>query len=314
MITNFRRPMLAASLLKPTDKHDDETILRAMRQLKRWPKVATFKEDGIRGIKKGDLFSRTLHLIPNDSIRARAMKLPAGFDCELSNRELEYYQIESIVMRKAHPDSDKIKFYIIDWYLEHQPYLYRLKCAALWGLDQGFSDVIIPNYRLCATPEELFAYEKEVIEQMGEGICFRPMNSLYVQKGTIDNRSTLQEETLIKLARMVRQEVTILGCYEQEENANTSKRNALGAMDRSSCKHRMYGKNTLGGFHVVTNEGVAFDVGTGVGLTDHKRREIWNNQSSWIGTKIVIKHKVCGQKIRPRSPIYLGPRKDIDIV
>jgi hypothetical protein len=311
---NFKRPMLAASLLKPTDKHDDATILAAMRQLKRWPKAASFKEDGIRGIKKQNLLSRKLKLIPNIRLRQKAIILPPGFDCELSNRDLEYYQIESIVMSQVHPNWTDIKFYVLDWFIEHEPYLARLEKAIIWCKDNSHPDIVPPSYRICETPEALFAYEKEVIEMLGEGICFRPINSLYLQKNTIDNRSTLSEEVLVKLARMVRQEVTILGCYEQEENANGAQYDALGGMDRSSCKANMYGKDTLGGFHVVTNTGIEFDVGTGVGLTDRIRKEIWEQQRNWIGTKIVIKHKACGQKIRPRSPIYLGPRKEIDIV
>ena len=106
--------MLAASLLKPTDSHSDESILAAMQKL-RYPVLATLKLDGIRAIKLDDLYSRTLKLIPNKSIRARAMKLPAGFDMELFNPDLQYDEIESIVMSREHLKSDLIQFHILDW-------------------------------------------------------------------------------------------------------------------------------------------------------------------------------------------------------
>jgi len=88
MIT-LTQPMLAASLLPPDVEHTDEVVLAAMKRLK-YPVIATVKLDGIRAVKTTDLFSRTLHLIPNESIRRRAMILPYGFDMELWSPELDY--------------------------------------------------------------------------------------------------------------------------------------------------------------------------------------------------------------------------------
>jgi len=312
-MNNFKRPMLCASLLRPNQEHTNEVILAAMERLYKLipgPRIVTLKEDGIRGVRLNDLYSRTIKLIPNRSIRARSIVLPAGMDVELCSHTLQYYQTESIVMSREHADSDLIQFYAIDWFKD-KPYIDRL-------IDIGRLEIpglYKPLWHWAKDANELMLLFLEAEQNNGEGICWRLPNSPYIQKNTIDNRSTLIEQYLIKLARYVRQEVIVLGLYEQMENGNESSYNALGAMDRSSCKANKLGKNTLGGFHVKSlSTGLEFDVGTGVGLTDRLRKEIWLNQDKFIGTTRVVKHKACGQKVLPRSPIDCGPRKKIDII
>lgn len=325
---NFKRPMLACSLLPPNIEHTDENILAAMQKLK-YPVLATLKKDGIRAIKLNDLVSRTLKLIPNRSIRARAIKLPAGFDMELWNPALAYDEVESIVMSREHKDSDLIQFHILDWFGKEGGYIERWKAVfkvvfdITWPIKiPGTSIVVSEPQRLdieqrafiegdsyfpkrALNAQQLLDYFLRIENENGEGICFRLPNSPYKQ-----GRSTLKEQYLIKLARYIRQEVTIIGFYEQMENGNPERRNAVGKMDRSKSLGDMIGKNTLGGFHVKSKDGIEFDVGTGVGLTDVLRKSIWENRVMWIGKQIVVKHKPHGAKIKPRSPIYVGLRQE----
>ncbi len=93
-------------------------------------------------------------------------------------------------------------------------------------------------------------------------------------------------------------------------NENVDSYNAVGMMDRSSNKENQVGKDTLGGFNVVTKEGVTFDVGTGIGLTDKRRRELWGKRGELVGKQITIKHKPHGQKDKPRSPVFCGFREE----
>lgn len=307
--------MLAATLLEPHDKHDDLTILKAIQGL--WSKkpgsrVATFKEDGVRGIVLGDLASRTIKKIPNLELQSRSKNKPYGLDTELGNRELTYNEIQSIVMDRLDPRSTEIKFHIIDLWDEGKgiPYTERLEIAKFECKD--LADVVPAEPVVCHTPEELFLYFKEVEAEKGEGICWRFPDSLYVQKGTIDNRSTLNEQYLIKLARYVRAEAIVIGFNEQMLNTNSVKRNALGRMNRSTFKEGMIGKCVLGSFRVRNTFGLEFNVGGGV-LTDQKRAEIWDNQDKWLGQMIVYKSKQHGTKIKPRSPIMVGKRNEIDL-
>jgi hypothetical protein len=305
--------MLAASLLPPGIEHSDQNILSAMRKLKHWPVGVTDKEDGIRGVRLNGsvsgpgLYSRTLKRIPNKSVVQRGVSLPVGFDFELVIEGKEYNEIESVVMSEEHEESNSVKFYLIDWYREGT-YKDRTIFIEDWLFYNNRPDVIFRTPSICNTPEELLSVFLETESRGKEGICFRTLDSLYVQKGTIDNRSTLLEQYLVKLARFHRQEVTIIGFEEQYANTNRVKRNATGRMDRSKSLNGMVGKNTLGALLCVTSSGIPCRVGTG--FDDRTRQEIWNNQSKYMNKQITIKHKRCGQLIKPRSPIFVGFREE----
>lgn len=297
--------MLAVSLLSPTDDSSDKAILAKMKLLK-FPVLATLKLDGIRAIRaNGTLLSRTLKQIPNKSIRERSMVLSGGFDMELWNPNLSYDQIESIVMSKEHKDSDLIEFHILDTFnIENANYEQRMwhikkdtKCYSncpFWFEEPS----------LCNSAEELFEHFIRFESNDGEGICFRVPWGKYKQ-----GRSTLKEQYLVKLCRYIREEVTILSTYEQLENANNTNHNAIGNMNRATFVDNKFGKNTLGGFNVIRANGDTFSVGTGVGLTDIRRKELWEKRGELVGKVITIKYK-GGGKIKPRSPVMVGFRKD----
>lgn len=315
---NFKRPMLAASLLKPTDKHDDATILAAMEKL-RYPVLATLKKDGIRAIKLDDLYSRTLKLIPNKSIRARAMKLPAGFDMELFNPDLQYDEIESIVMSREHVDSDKIQFHILDQFSELKFVGYEQRYSTIslhmkWHdkerREYKPNDIVFGMPVLCGRPQYLLEYFKYCEQEQGEGICFRTPNSPYKQ-----GRSTLKEQYLVKLTRMLQSEAIIIGMEEAMENINPRQYNAIGAMDRSSCKHNLVGKGVMGALivrDIKTNQ--EFKIGTG--FDDIHRRDFWLHKDCYINSNraILYKHKPHGQKLLPRCPSFKGFRNETDII
>lgn len=291
-------PMKAASLLEPTDLHDNDTIFKAISNLKKWPKIASLKVDGIRAVRTTDLMSCRNKMIPNESIRRRSMALPYGFDCELYNPELQYDEIESIVMSEEHNRSDEINFWPIDLYSE-KPFIDRIRDAMNYATHQ---------YTLCSSPSSLLDYFLMCEAEQGEGICIRTIDSPYKQ-----GRSTLKEEYLIKLCRYHRAEVKIVSAYEQMLNKNSARCSVQGLTERSKSIGAMVGKDTLGGFWVEDNSGLRFKVGTGVGLTEHRRQYIWDNIDQFIGKTITIKHKPHGAKIKPRSPIFVGFR-DANII
>ena len=301
--------MLAAKLMPSGMEVTNDNILAQMKLL-RFPVIATLKLDGIRAVKTDDLFSRTLKLIPNISIRTRAMKIPRGFDMELFNPELSFDEIESIVMSEEHEESDKIKFYFLDKYDINGDYKARL-CHVLdyciCSTVRFDFDVLMPNTNFAIdSAERLLEFFLRCEQEQGEGICFRLPDSPYKQ-----GRSTLKEQYLVKLCRTIRQEVTVIGFEEQTMNINPTKRNAVGMMDRRKTLDGKLGKNTLGKFIVKDKNGLEFRVGTGTGLTDKRRQEIWDNRDCWYNKLITIEHKPHGQKIKPRSPIYIGERRDL---
>lgn len=300
---NFKRPMLAASLLKPNIAHTDANILEAMSRL-RYPVLTTLKLDGIRAIKLDRLVSRTLKPIPNKAIQARAMKLPAGFDMELYNPSLKYEEIESIVMSREHERSDEIQFHVLDWISEAKYYERINRAYTNVSYYQiNWTDVIVYNPLWIATHELLFDFFLNTEQSGGEGICFRTPNSPYKQ-----GRSTLKEQYLVKLCRFNTSEGTIIDFKEQMENGNRAKTNALGLTERSSHNCNMMGKDTLGAITVKDNlSGLVFDIGTG--FDDRIRREIWTYKLKYLGKTVTYKYK-GGGKTLPRCPVFLRFRME----
>jgi len=296
---NFRRPMLAASLLPSKVEHTDENILEAMKKL-RYPVFVTEKKDGIRALKVStNLVSRTLKPIPNSSIRIRSYSLPTGYDMELFNAELKYEQIESIVMSREHKDSDLVQFHVLDNFnIEGATYEQRI-----WSINKDincWSDCpfVFEYPTAYTTPERLFDIFLDTEQSGGEGICFRTPNSHYKQ-----GRSTLKEQYLVKLCRNLTSEAVIEGFEEQMENGNVEQRNAIGAMDRSSCKANLYGKDTLGSLIVRDlKSGLVFNIGTG--FNDAMRFNIWHEQSNTKGKIITYKYKGGGKDL-PRCPVFM---------
>jgi len=58
---------------------------------------------------------------------------------------------------------------------------------------------------------------------------------------------------------------------------------------------------------------MTFNIGTGVGLTEFLRKKIYDNQSDYLGRLIVYKCKQHGMKIKPRHPVMVGFRSEIDL-
>ena len=317
MKIEFDKPMLACSLLESGEPHTDVFILEKMKILWKMhdgPRIATLKKDGIRGVVLGDLASRTCKKIPNRHLQCLSKALPYGLDTELADLTLQYDQNESIIMSGDHVDSYRIQFHILDLWDETQKISYTERLHIANYLCEGMSCVVPAEPVECKTPYDLLDFFKSVEEEKGEGICWRLPDSLYVQKGTKDNRSTFYEQYLFKLTRPIRAECVVVGFEEQMLNTNPVRRNANGKMDRSKAEAGMVGKCTLGAFLVRDANGLEFRIGSGVGLTAKKRDEIWDKRGEWLGKTIVYQSKSHGVKVKPRSPIYVGERKEIDIV
>lgn len=303
MPIKVKKPMLAAPLLGPKDEHTDEAILKALKKLK-YPVGCTLKKDGIRALRlNSTLLSRTFKPIPNASIRQRSLKLIGGMDMELWNPDLVYDEIESIVMSQKHERSDEIHFHILDHITEHG-YLARIAPVyEHFTFQSGAADVHVELPVICKNAEQLMEIFLKSEEMMGEGVCFRTLMSPYKQ-----GRSTLKEQYLVKLCRFVREEVVIIELSEQVENTNKSNRNAVGSMDRSSNLANLVPKDTLGALVCKRANGQIIRVGTG--FDDILRKKIWTEPEQYVGKTITIKYKPHGMKDLPRSPVFVGFRKD----
>ena len=97
-------------------------------------------------------------------------------------------------------------------------------------------------------------------------------------------------------------------------NANEAKVNEMGYTERSSHKDNMIPMNTFGAFVMELQDGRNFNVGSGLGLTDAVRKEIWNNRDKYIGKIATVRQMKVGSKNGiPRLPTFVGLRDNDDI-
>ena len=93
-------------------------------------------------------------------------------------------------------------------------------------------------------------------------------------------------------------------------NVNEAKVNELGYTKRSCHKDNMIPMNTFGAFVMELQDGRNFNVGSGLGLTDTVRREIWNNRDKYIGKIATVRQMKVGKR---GMPFFVGLRDKDDI-
>jgi DNA ligase-1 len=131
-------------------------------------------------------------------------------------------------------------------------------------------------------------------------------------------RSTAKEGILLKLKPFEDSEAIITGFEELQHNENEQFTSELGYSKRSSQQAGLVGGNTLGKFLVTGTQeehfgGVEFKVGSGLGLTQALRQEIWDNREKYLGKLIKFKYQKIGSIDKPRIPIFLGFRDASDM-
>jgi DNA ligase-1 len=314
MTTNLWKPMLAA---KPKPEELDAAIAAL-----RYPVLASTKLDGIRAsVQNGKLYSRSLKLIPNLEMQARwGREELDGLDGEIvvgsPTAEACFSRSTSIVMSRDKPAEGAV-FNVFDRYEPLENFAWRLLQAkhAVDGVWYGHTLRHVHHERVNSAAA-LAKYEAKVLKAGYEGVMVRDPDGLYKQ-----GRSTLNEGGLVAIKRTVDAEAVILDVYEQEENTNEKALNELGKMKRSSHKAGKVGKGTLGGFTVrqdgVTSKGVGFEaffkIGTGKGLTEAVRAELWAARKTLPGRLVKFRYQAIGTKDSPRQPIFLGLRDRSDL-
>lgn len=288
-----------------------------------YPLIVSPKLDGIRCLRYfGQAVSRTLKLIPNDYIRAQLneYQIPDGFDGELLLRDKTalFKDVSSAVMsRSGEPD---FVYAVFDWATaEPSGFSSRLESVhQTWLANiKAWPHVEIVEHRQVNSADELLKLHVAWLEMGYEGTMIRSLHGPYKQ-----GRSTTREGYLLKLKNFVDEEAEVIGVEEMMHNTNEATLDELGHTKRSSAKAGKVGKGTLGKFLCrFLSDGTEFKCGTGLGLTDEVRKEIWDAvidplDSDVIGSIIKVKHQPDpggrqeGQA--PRIPIFLGFR-DMEI-
>ena len=280
-----------------------------------YPVLCSPKLDGIRCIVQGGrVLSRKFKDIPNHHIRKTLLDAFLGwedfsFDGELMVGQTFQACTSGIMSRSGNPN---FVFHVFDCVDGKQPlvgFKARLETAAKAVFDIGDRHVRVVPHQLANTEEELLDLEQRYLAEGHEGLMVRSINGPYKH-----GRSTAKQGWLLKVKRFVDAEAEVIGFVELLHNANELKTDELGYAKRSSAKDGKVPMGTLGKFLVRDlRDGTEFRIGTGRGLTQALRQEIWDHQDQYLGKIVKFRYQEHGVKDKPRIPVWLGFRDPSDM-
>lgn len=301
----IKKPMLAASM----ENSKGEPML--FKDLT-YPLGASVKLDGIRCLRVGgQTLSRSFKPIPNKYIQAQMANLIDGLDGELVTYNADgtvrtFSEVQGDIMRSD--GEPNFKFEIFDYVKDSLEKQYKDRIVELKALTlPSFCTLVLPT--IINNEAELLAYEEQAIADGHEGIMTRSLTGQYKS-----GRATFKSQDLIKIKRFVDSEALIIGFEEKLNNENEATKDEFGHTKRSSAKSGLVPANTLGTFLVRdVHDNREFGIGTGIGLNDALRKEIWSNQGQYLGKIIKYKYQQVGTKDNPRIPSFQGFRDPRDM-
>lgn len=288
-MTNPFRPLLAATI---KDHSDLERLT--------YPMIASPKLDGIRCLIHPELgpVSRKLKPIPNWHIRT-TLSQPAlhGLDGEIISGASFTETTSNVMSQDGKPD---FTYFVFDDFTDpSKPYRERLA-----SLTSQHPNVKVLDHWIAETISDVLEFEGYSLACGYEGLMLRAPNGHYKF-----NRSTFNEQILLKLKNFIDTEATVIGFEELERNNNEAKSNELGHTERSSSQSGKVKMNTLGSL-VVTCPDFDIQFKIGSGFDQATRLDIWNNRGSLLGSTVKFRYQDIGIKDRPRFPTFLGFRLD----
>lgn len=275
-----------------------------------YPVFGSPKYDGFRCVinAAGMPMSRNMKPIANGYVFAKLqeLKLPK-FDGELltftGNKVDDFDVVQSkLTTRSGMPDFKYMVF--DDCTCLTEPYHVRNTSAAAWINTNSPKRVEHVPQKPLNNEEEVLDFEAENLALNWEGAMLRSIDGYYKM-----GRSTTREGILLKLKRFFDAEAVVLEAHELVSNTNEATTNALGYTERSSHKENMVGQNMLGKLTVQwKGQDVTFDVGTG--FNEEQRRKYWTEDL--VGRTLTFKYQSVGKTGKPRFPVFLGFRYDVE--
>lgn len=303
----------APTLAEKIDPMDDPEVFSKLK----FPLWVSPKYDGIRGVGiDGLLKSRTLKPLPSTQVQDLFGSLThfdgeviAGDPCDGDD---VYNRTQSHVMSKSKP-AERLTFYVFDWAdveMANLPFEERADYLKAQVEKLNRDDVVFVESELVRNLEEFLAAEERYLAMGFEGIMARKPGGRYKH-----GRSSFNEHILLKLKRFEDFEAVIVGFVEQMTNTNAAEKDELGHTKRSSAKDGLVPANTLGKFIVEfgTEDGNdCAEIPCGV-IKHDQRKEIWDNQATYLGKYIKVRHFPFGAKTGLRLPRCVGFRDPIDM-
>lgn len=280
----------------------------------RFPLIIQPKFDGIRCcVIDGVAKSRTLKRIPNDYIRAQLFELwkdcsmPYLIDGELLVGNNFQDSTSGIMTKQGKPN---FRFKVFDYAQNvdslKAAYIERFYYAEINSALNSFTVANLTVY----LQEHLDYFIGVAKAQKSEGIILRYPNEPYHF-----GRTTFNQHALMAIKHFEDGEAIVTGFEPRFKNMNPKQDDAFFRTKRSSHQDNMKPTEFLGSFICLGISGefkdVIFKVGTGIGMTDEFRKEVWMNQDKYFGKQFTYQYQKIGSKNKPRILTFKGWRLDI---
>lgn len=295
-----------------------------------FPKLASYKIDGIRGIfKDGNFLSRSLKDIQNKQLREKMKPLMEYakqhnliIDGEIYSENHTFQEITTFTMTQDFEDPKSvkkhgkvlsipsdIKFHIFDTITNGdltQPFEERYaKSCEISGLFPLITRVV-EHFRVSSV-EDISSLFDKALSEGNEGLMLRNPNSKYKT-----GRATLNEDIIYKMKPYRTYDAVIKSVTrgtvvrEDAEKEVTE----LG-YSKTSIKKDDRVPSDLAKDFVVEYEGQDLRVSLS-SLTHDERREVLANSDKYVGKMIEYKGMDIGSKDVPRHPVFVRFREDKD--
>lgn len=280
-----------------------------------YPCFVSDKIDGIRGHRRSEsVMSRTMTRIPSAYVqRMFGQEEYEGFDGELlvpkQHGPTIYHDTFSAVM--THGSEEPVCWHVFDHTRIDLPYEKRYEYLLKFAHNHaGYlgPEVLLVNQVLVRNLDDVLEYEKQALDSGHEGVILRRLDAPYKQ-----NRSTIKQGYLMKLARWLTSEAVIVGFEEMMHNDNVATTDARGFTKRSSHQAGLRPSGMLGAF-IVEHPDYAGPFRLS-GEMDHAfRKHAFDNfETHYKGKLATFKYKPYGTKDAPRQPIFKGLRSPEDM-
>jgi DNA ligase-1 len=294
-----KRPLKAAS----------ESITDAELQYLHYPVAGSAKLDGFRCVIDGEPKTSSMKQWPNLFIRETLSNpLYHGLDGEIivgEPNDPNVFNNTSGPVRRIEGQPDFRIYVFDDWTRGDETYKRRWLDAP--PMDQG--RLIVLEQRLLHSPEEVMAYDEEMLNLNYEGAMIRSLTGRYKE-----GRCSFRELNIHKRKPFRECEAEIIGFMEGMENLNPQHMTEIGHMRRSSHQENKLGKGTLGAFILKSDLWPdPFRSGTGRGYTQADKQKIWDERDSYLGQTVTVKYQSYGSIDAPRiaNVVKIRPKWDL---
>jgi len=292
------KPLLAGTL-KTIEDYDNL----------KFPIIATPKLDGIRILKReGEFQTRSLKPIRNVYIQRFARFVPDNLDGEIitywdeaCTKMKEFNDVQSDVMRST--GEPYWRFHAFDDFT-YPDMAYEDRLEHLFRKSKAHECIVYVPHTIVYDVIQLCELAIQHLADGWEGTMIRDPKGLYKY-----GRSSVKQAILLKIKKFDDDEGKIIGYTEMMHNTNEAVTNNLGRTERSTHAEGLIPAGLLGAWKISWN-GLEFDCGSGYDM--QQRAEMWDNREDYIGKMVTFKFQGVGTNGRPRFPIYLGIRLDLD--